>query len=106
LKKLESFPHEFKTSLKLPGVYFSFNQLLRKKDNFQGMFKSVKKTLNMWKWRGLTLLGKIQIVNSFAIPKFMPKADRIYVSKDLIQAVNKELYGFTWNAKTKLSVLR
>ena len=49
LKKLESFPHEFKTSLKILGVYFSYNQLLRKKDNFEGILKSVKKTLNMWK---------------------------------------------------------
>ena len=48
--------------------------------------KSVKKTLNMWKWQGLTLLGKILIVKSFAIPKFMSKA-----------AVNKELYSFIWN---------
>ena len=62
LKKLESFPHELKTSLKILGVYFSYNQLLRKKDNFEGSLKSVKKTLNIWKRRVLTLLGKIQIV--------------------------------------------
>ena len=28
----------------------------------------------MWKWRGLTIIEKIQIVKSFAIPKFMSKA--------------------------------
>jgi len=28
LKKLESIPHEFKTSLKIPGVYFSYNQTI------------------------------------------------------------------------------
>ena len=101
LKKLESFPHEFKTSLKILGVYFSYNQLLRKKDSFEGILKSVKKTLNMWKWRGLTLLGKIQKVKSFAIPKCMSKAALIYVSMVLIQAVNKELYVFIWNGKDK-----
>ena len=88
LKKLESFPHEFKTSLKILGVYFSYNQLLRKT-------LYIKKTLNMWNWRGLTtLLGKIQIVKSFAIPKCMSKAALIYV-------VNKELYVFIWNGKDK-----
>ena len=59
----------------------------------------------MWKWRGLTLLGKIQIVKSFAIPKFMSKASLIHVSKDLIQAVNKELYNFIWNGKDKVKRL-
>jgi len=56
----------------------------------------------MWKWRGLTLLGKIQVVKSFAIPKLVSKAALNYVSKDLIQAVNKELYGFIWNGKDKV----
>ena len=102
LKKLDFFPREFKTSLKILGVHFSYSQLLRKKDNFEGILKFVKKTLTMWKWRGLTLLGKIQIVKSFATPKFMSKAALIYVSRDLIQAVNKELYDFIWNGKDKV----
>ena len=59
----------------------------------------------MWKWRGLTLIGKIQIVKSFAIPKFISKASLIYVSKDLIQAVNKELYSFIWKGKDKVKRL-
>ena len=53
----------------------------------------------MWKGRGLTLIGKIQIVKSFAIPKFMSKASLIPVSNDLIRAVNKELYNFIWKGK-------
>ena len=53
----------------------------------------------MWKGRGLTLIGKIQIVKSFSIPKFMSKASPIPVSNDHIQAVNKELYNFIWKGK-------
>ena len=71
LKILETFPHEFKILLKILGMHFSYNDLSRKKENFEGILKSIKKTLNRWKWRGLTLLGKIQIVKSFAIPKFV-----------------------------------
>ena len=51
----------------------------------------------MWKWRGLTLIGRIQIVKSFAIPKFMSKASLIPVSNELIKEVNKELYS--WKGK-------
>ena len=44
-------------------------------------------------------------MKSFAIPKFMSKASLIYVSKDLIQAVNKELYSFIWKGKDKVKRL-
>lgn len=78
-RKLETFPQEFKTSVKILGVCFSYNEVHRKKENFEKILKSIRKTLNRWKWRGLTLLGKIQIVKSFAIPKFMSKATLIHI---------------------------
>ena len=50
----------------------------------------------------LTITGKIQIVQFFAIPKFMSKAAVIFVSNDLVKEVNKELYHFIWNGKDKI----
>ena len=85
-------------------MYFSCNNSLRKKYNFEGTLKAVKKVLNLWRWRGLSLLGKIQIVKSFAIPKFMSKAAliKVHVSNDLIQVIKKELHCFIWNGKDKV----
>ena len=85
----EWFPHEFKLSIQILGVHFDNDELSRKKANFEAILKSIKRTLSMWKWRGLTLIGKIQIGKSFAIPKFMSKASLTHVSNDLIQAANK-----------------
>ena len=101
----ERFPHEFKTSIKILGVHFDYNNVKRKKANFDSVLKSIKQVLNMWKWRGLTLIGRIQIVKSFAIPKFMSKASLIPVSNELIKEVNKELYSFIWKDKVKPSAL-
>ena len=56
----------------------------------------------MWRWRGLTLLGRVQIVKRFAIPKFMYKASLILVSKDLLMDVNKLLNGFIWKGSDKI----
>ena len=98
----ERFPHEFKTSIKILGVHFDYNNVRRKKANFDSVLKSIKQVLNMWKWRGLTLIGRIQIVKSFAIPKFMSKASLIPVSNELIKEVNKELYSFIWKGKDKV----
>ena len=56
----------------------------------------------MWKCRGLTLLGKIQIVKTFVIPKFMRKAAIISISKDLIKEINRLIYGFIWRGNDKI----
>ena len=88
------FPYELKTSIKILGVHFDYNNVRRRKANFDSVLKSIDKVLNMWKWRGLTLIGRIQIVKSFAIPKIMSKASLILVSSGLIKEVNKELYSF------------
>ena len=66
----EWFPHEFKLSIQILGVHCDYDELSRKKANFEATLKSIKRTLCRWKWRGLTLIGKINIVKLFAIPKF------------------------------------
>jgi len=100
--EFETFPHEFKTSVKILGVHFDYKNVRRKKANFDSVLKSIKKVLNMWKWRGLTLIGRIQIVKSFAIPKILSKASLIPVSSEFIKEVNKELYSFIWKGKDKV----
>ena len=64
--------------------------------------KSLKKTINLWKWRGLSLLGRIQIIKTFAIPKFMFRASVLPISKDLIKEADSLFYYFIWNGKDKV----
>ena len=56
--------------------------------------KNIRESINVWKWRGLSLLGRIQIVRTFPIPKLMFRASVIPVSKELIKAANSVLYNF------------
>ena len=47
----------------------------RKKFNFDEILKSIKEKLKMWKWRDLTILGRIQIVKTLSVtPVFMYRA--------------------------------
>ena len=39
-------------------------------DNFQNCFKKVKKELNSWHHRFLTVLGKITVIKTMCIPEF------------------------------------
>ena len=96
------FIHKVQTSIKILGTVFDYHKPSRDKVNTESVFKSIKKTLNMWKWRGLTLLGKIQIVKTFIIPKFLSKATLISISKDLIKEVNTLIYGFIWKSNDKI----
>ena len=46
-------------------TFFDHHKPSRNKANFESIFKAIQRTLNMWKWRGLTLLRKIQIVDLY-----------------------------------------
>ena len=50
----------------------------------------------------LTLLGRIQIVKSFIIPKVLSKATLIAVTDDLIKEINMLIYRFIWKGNDKI----
>ena len=98
----KNFHHEVRTSIKILGIVFDYNTSLRMKANFDSIFKSIKDTLNIWKWRGLTLLGRIQIIKSFVIPKMLSKAAVIAVTDDFIKDINSLIYSFIWKGNDKI----
>ena len=96
------FTHKIRSTVKILGVYFNYNTPVRLKANCESIFKSIKRTLNSWKGRGLTLIGKIQIVKSFIIPKFLSKVALIWVSEDHVKEINKLIYHFIWKGNDKI----
>ena len=58
----------------------------------------------MWKWRNLSLLGKIKIVKTFAIPKLMFRASVTLISSDVVQEANSIFYNFIWKSKNAAPV--
>ena len=94
-----------KDTVKILGVYFTYNESQRKKLNFDEILKSIKEKLQRWKWRDLTILGRIQIVKTFVIPLFMDRASLICVQKDTVIEVNRLLFQFIWKGKDKVKRL-
>ena len=86
--------------IKILGVYFGGNGKERDDLNYRETLKSIKKSLNLWKWRGLSLL--IQIVKTFAIPKLMFRASAIPISRELLKNADSIFYSFIWNGKDKV----
>ena len=99
----KDFPtHTICEIIKILGIYFGYDDRQRNNLNFSQTLKSIKKSINVWKSRGLSLLGGIQMVKTFAIPKFMFRASVTSVSKELIKEANSVLYNFMWNGKDKV----
>ena len=94
-----------KDTVKILGVYFTYNESQRKKLNFDEILKSIKEKLQRWKWRDLTILGRIQIVKTFVTPLFMYRASLICVQKDTVMEVNRLLFQFIWKGKDKVKRL-
>ena len=94
------FTHKVRKSIKILGTVFDYHKPSQDKANFDSI--SIKKTLSMWKWRGLTLIGKIQIVKTFIIPKFLGKATAISISNDLVKQINRLIFGFIWKGNDKI----
>ena len=60
-----------KKAVKILGVYFTYSQFLWKKLNFEETLKFISEKLRFWNWRNLTILGRIQIMKTFAVPILM-----------------------------------
>ena len=94
--------HNLCKMIKILGIYFGYDEKQRNDLNFRQTLKSIKKSIHMWKWRNLSLLGKIQIVKTFAIPKFMFRASVISIPKELVKEANFIFYNYIWNGKDKV----
>ena len=102
IKSSELGVKEISKVVKILGVHFTNNHFLYYKMNFETIEKSLRESLKGWNRRGLTLLGKTQVIKSFAIPKILYRASLISAKKDFIKKTNNLLYSFIWKGKDKV----
>ena len=92
-----------KKAVKILGVYFTYDQFLWKKLNFEETLKSINEKLRFWSGRNLTIVGRrIQIVKTFAVPILIYRAGLVCMHKDIIMEANKILFNFIWKGKDKV----
>ena len=88
--------------IKILGVFFTYNKTLDYTLNFDGVIQSIANTLKLWKWRNLTLFGRIQIIKTFIIPKLCYRTNIIILDASLLKEINRLLFQFIWNGKDKI----
>ena len=86
------------------GVTIAHEDIVQK--NYQGMIVKVRNTLNAWYNRGLSLIGKVQVVNTLIASLFVYKAMVLpIIPKSISKSVDNEIRDFLWNKKkSKISL--
>ena len=56
-------------AIKILGIFFTYDDALAYSLNFDRLIQSIDNTLNLWKWRNLTIFSKVQIIKTFIAPK-------------------------------------
>ena len=65
----------------------------------------LKKLINLWSARGLSLYGKITVIKSLIIPKFIYIASLLTTPKGVIQELNRLIFKFLWKGVDKVTRL-
>ena len=89
--------------IKALGVYFTYDQKLLKEKNFIERLDSIKKLINIWSARGLSIYGKVTIIKSFLIPKYIYICSILPTPKELLKELNKILFKFLWKGVDKVT---
>jgi len=70
--------------------------------NFIARLDSIKKLINIWSSRGLSIYGKLTIIKSFLIPKFVYICALISTPNELLKQLNQLLFKFLWKGTDKV----
>ena len=89
--------------IKILGFNFSYNRKLSCDKNFVSILNKIVNTLNVWKMRQLTLIGKIVIFKTLAISKIVYVSSICSIPKCILDELNKMHKEFIWdNKKAKI----
>ena len=73
--------------------------------NFIEKLDTIKKLINIWSSRGLSLYGKVTIIKSLIIPKLVYVSSLLPTPKEVIKQLNQLLFKFFWKGVYKVTRL-
>ena len=89
--------------IKALGIYYTYDQKLLLEKNFIERLDSIKNLIRIWSSRGLSIYGKITIIKSLLIPKFVFVSSLIPTPKEFVNQLNQLLFQFLWNGPDKVT---
>lgn len=83
--------------MKIVGVFFGTIPV--EQDNWQSKINKLEKSLNLWKSRSLSFVGKCLIINILALSKFLYLAKILSPPAWVFSRVNQLIWPFLWGSK-------
>ena len=87
-------------TVKILGFHHSYNKQLADERNFSNMVTDIHNVLNLWKMRGISLIGKILIFKTLGISKLQYIASMAQVPDKIIQQLKSIQKKFLWKSTT------
>ena len=84
-------------AIKILVIYFSYNSRIKEECNFLKIVSNVQSVSNLWRYRNLTLEGRIVVFKSLAISKIVFQALIAPVPTQLIKALGTIQTSFLCN---------
>ena len=93
----------FKKSVKILGVHLiTYYKRLKQKLNLEELINAMKQKLRIWRWQDFTIIGRIQIINTFIIPIFPYRASLLCFDKKFLKNSNNIIFYFIWKGTDKV----
>ena len=88
-------------AIKILGVYFTYNCQIFKEKNLLETIEKIENVLAVWRWRNLTLSGKITVFKSLAFSKLVFMSYLNFTPGTIIDKMNEIQTNFIWGGKTQ-----
>ena len=92
--------------IKILGIWYVADRKRLHDMNVNGKLAKMKHILNMWKFRGLTIQGKILILKSLGISQLTYSMMNLFVHKGVLAQIDKLIFNFIWGGARKAKVAR
>ena len=89
-----------KRPIKCLGVYLTYDYDEFIKLNYKQRLKKMEDTAFLWRGRGLTMVGRAQIINSLLLSKLIYIASMFPVPEEVIKEANRILFKFYGKDRT------
>ena len=104
-KGVQDFPYQdqglkwVSGKFKCLGIMFSLNSNALFELNFKPKLKQIEQTLNCWRARGLSIIGKICVIKTLLLPQllYLFSVLCIKLPDSLFKTLNKLFFNFIWN---------
>ena len=93
---------KWKTCVKFLGIFITYDVQILVEKNFKQRLKKIRNAINLWKSRGLSIHGKVNIIKAILLLKLIYPSMVISTPSEVIKEFNNLVFHFLWKGKDKV----